>query len=256
MRTNLICFATVVALTAAFVAVNGCAAPPVDASAVDATTEALKRPEGPLPWRERELLAAAWWRWAFELPDATHHPFVDQTGADCMVGQNDRNNPVRFLVGSLDATPVTRRCTIPPMKKLFFPLITYWADNVGVNPPYSAADNQAYVTDSVNAVTGLRLEIDGRVVGAKPSDFASARAATQLTYVVPDTADNFYRALFQIDFSGPVTPPTLGPTFVDGYWISLPPLSAGRHTIHFTASTEKGLSQDVTYELTVAGDHR
>lgn len=43
----------------------------------------------------------------------------------------------------------------------------------------------------------------------------------------------------------------------DGYWIMLPPLSSGNHTVHFTGSfrdTESNdlfFGLDVTYELTV-----
>jgi len=38
----------------------------------------------------------------------------------------------------------------------------------------------------------------------------------------------------------------------DGYWVMLPPLSAGSHTIHFAGGfTSSGFSLDVTYNITV-----
>jgi hypothetical protein len=44
---------------------------------------------------------------------------------------------------------------------------------------------------------------------------------------------------------------TYGPMVTDGYYLMLAPLSAGAHTIHFTASLGGGFHLDVTYHLTV-----
>jgi hypothetical protein len=41
------------------------------------------------------------------------------------------------------------------------------------------------------------------------------------------------------------------PTCDAGYYVFLPPLPPGEHTLHWTASTANGIEQDVTYHLTV-----
>ncbi len=61
--------------------------------------------------------AAMWWQWALSEPKATN-PVIDPNGADCAEGQSGK---VWFLAGS--PTPVTRNCTVPAGKALFFPVI-------------------------------------------------------------------------------------------------------------------------------------
>ena len=41
-----------------------------------------------------------------------------------------------------------------------------------------------------------------------------------------------------------------GPAVTDGYWVTLPPLPPGEHTVHFS-STQGGNTMDVTYHITV-----
>jgi hypothetical protein len=46
---------------------------------------------------------------------------------------------------------------------------------------------------------------------------------------------------------------TYGPMVTDGYYLMVAPLSAGKHTLHFTAGLGAGVPMDVTYHLTVQG---
>src|SRR5437660_12901041 len=65
---------------------------------------------------------AQWWRWAYSFPLAQFPPSQSGEG-DCSLGQS---GPVWFLAGTVGQGPVTRSCTIPTGKALFFPIgITY-----------------------------------------------------------------------------------------------------------------------------------
>ena len=66
------------------------------------------------------VLTGDWWQWALSIP-VSENPLVDQTGSDCNVGQRGR---VWFLAGNLTGQPaVTRKCSLPEDKSLFFPII-------------------------------------------------------------------------------------------------------------------------------------
>jgi len=63
--------------------------------------------------------SARWLQWVFSIPAATN-PAADTTGANCGEGQA---GPVWFLAGTFINTAVTRACTVPAGKALFFPLV-------------------------------------------------------------------------------------------------------------------------------------
>jgi hypothetical protein len=59
-------------------------------------------------------------------------------------------------------------------------------------------------------------------------------------------------------FGVPATPPgQLSPAVADGYWIMLPPLPTGTHTIKFGgAAPAFGFSTAASYTITVVRGHR
>src|SRR5690349_1562093 len=63
--------------------------------------------------------SARWWEWALSIP-AAQNPVLEQNGANCGIGQVGN---VWFLAGSFSGNPVTRACTLPAGKPIFFPLI-------------------------------------------------------------------------------------------------------------------------------------
>jgi len=67
---------------------------------------------------------AQWWRWAYSFPVDQFPPLQSGEG-DCSLGQS---GSVWFLAGTAGQGPVTRSCTIPSGKALFFPIITYLND--------------------------------------------------------------------------------------------------------------------------------
>src|SRR5437899_9663320 len=103
----------------------------------------------------------AWWQWTFSLP-VTASPGFDT--ADCSAGQS---GPVWFLAGAaITSASVTRNCTVPAGKALFFPILTVENDNAGCAesdcPPasYSTADLLAGVNGFLDGVTVLSCTID------------------------------------------------------------------------------------------------
>ena len=79
-------------------------------------------------------MGAKWWKWVLAIP-ASQNPIFDQTGADCGLGQN---GGVWYLAGTTGGA-VTRTCTIPAGKSIFFPIINvnndYPCPDPGFQPP-------------------------------------------------------------------------------------------------------------------------
>lgn len=191
---------------------------------------------------------AAWWKWNYENP-GPKHPLGDTTGADCDVNQPAE---VFYLVGSLGGA-VTRTCTVPKGKALFFPLINVAADNAGVPVADQMTEEQLkeFAGGAMDVVTSIQLELDGKSAGATLADYSEYLGAlTPFSYTVPDTADNFYRKVFGLDFAGKVDS-----AYTRGYWMMIAPPAAGAHTIHLKARAEPPGSDpfelEVTYNLTI-----
>jgi hypothetical protein len=187
--------------------------------------------------------SARWWQWALTIPNP-NNPTLDLTGEKCGVEQS---GPVFFLAGAPVTTAVTRTCTIPAGKVLFFPLITSECSNVEPAPFFGANQEQlsACVKKLIDGVSvpSLKLSIDGAPVG----NLGSYRVQSPLfAYTLP--------ALNQLGAPGGTSPISIA----DGFFVmvQLPP---GQHTLHFEAVIASGpgapFSQNVTYHLKVRGDN-
>ncbi len=206
---------------------------------------------------------AAWTKWLLELP-GPDFPVIDSTGALCAMGQSSGDdggagaNDIFFLANALGGGNVTRSCTIPAGQMIFFPIIWIWADNGDVPAGSQETDQQLQgaISAYLTAVNAIDFEIDGKSYGSTVCDFASYLTVwTQFSYTVPDTPTNICNTL-------PVGCPnwsgSVPKSFVGGYYIMLAPLSAGSHTLHFTANRNAvpslgmpSSAEDVTYNLTV-----
>ncbi len=110
-------------------------------------------------------LARQWMRWGMEQPYTTG-PIADMTGDACAMGQE---GPVWFLAGTYGGA-VTRHCTIPAGKKLYFPLVNRWA----VFPPSYYPNMQsihditpevvAWFDNALINTCSLTLRVDGQDV--------------------------------------------------------------------------------------------
>ena len=172
-----------------------------------------------------------------------HQPVLDMTGANCGVGQS--SGPVFFLAGAATTEPVTRTCTVPAGKVLFFPIIN--AECSTVEPPPFHGDNaqelRTCVAAFVDGVEKSTLEVT--INRKKVRHLDRFRAQSPLFEFIMPAEDNF------LGLPGV----TSGSSVSDGYWLMVKPLSSGNHVIHFegafVAGPGAGFSQDVTYNLTV-----
>ena len=185
-------------------------------------------------------LATSWWQWVFETP-ASENPLTDTTGQFAAVNQSGR---VWFLAGNVGGTTV-RTITVPSGKALFFPIVNVFdvEDAIiagGVKlflVPQPVQVAQTFVSNVIATATGLSCEVDGSPV---PITAANLERSTPFSVRLPD--DNILGAPAGVYY----------PAVDSGYYVLLPPLSAGQHTIHWAGSiTFFPLSLDVTYNITV-----
>ncbi len=188
--------------------------------------------------------SARWWQWLTAIPAATN-PNFDTTGVNCAVGQV---GPVWFLAGTFSSAPpaVTRSCTIPHGKALLFTPLTQ-LDGAGAfdcdpsvpGVPCDLNALRALAAAFVDNPATLKASIDG-----SPVRHLSDHRVQSPIFLTTDPTG----AIFGLP-AGPSTP-----NLADGYWVLLPPLSPGKHTVHFEAVSNAGggsLAIDVTYNLTV-----
>jgi hypothetical protein len=177
--------------------------------------------------------SARWWQWLLSIPTSIN-PNLDTTGANCAQGQED---DVWFHAGAFGGT-VTRTCTIPAGKPIFFPLI----NTVSFKPfgHETLLDLRRLAADFIDTVTVLEATIDGTDV---QNLFSFRVRSPSFTVIVPP------RGL--VPRGQTSVPANTDPIVSDGYWLLLSPLPAGPHVIHFHTETSGGFEVDVTYNLTV-----
>jgi len=198
--------------------------------------------------------AAAWWQYMLSVP-VSQNPLLDDTGANCAVSQTGH---IFFLAGTLGGTAVRTECVIPTGVMLFLPILNSLCTNEP--PPLTPTPDLApCAAFTIDLVTDLAVEIDGAPVGDL-TRFRAAAPAFGLT--LPE--DNLLDLFFGPVPAGSCFPdPDVGACVpwvaaTDGYWVMLPPLPPGEHTLHISAAVhhpEIGLDfvVDVTFApLTVA----
>ena len=180
--------------------------------------------------------SARWWQWLFAIPQPSNPNFAG-VNADCARGQAGN---VWFLGGSFGGE-ARRVCEarIPQGKALFFPLITAVA--YGDKDLNSLRVMAGTLIDLVD-VQKLYCAIDGQKLSI---DFSNFRASSPTFSVLPP-------------IYGSIVPPGLrrGPNpkdtlVADGYWLLVPPLSPGPHSITYGAMTTNGFVVGVSYEFTI-----
>jgi hypothetical protein len=188
---------------------------------------------------------AQWWRWAYSFPLAEFPPL--QSGElDCGLGQS---GPVWFLAGTTGQGPVTRSCTIPAGKAIFFPIISYLNDYPCPDPNFRPPPGETleqFLTEGAEAVIDLVTQLEVVVDGQSMNDLFSYRATSHLFTFIADPS--------LVAFDSCVTG-TEQDGVTDGYWILLRPLPTGPHTIFIHAVLDFGggstFEVQVTYNLTI-----
>lgn len=186
--------------------------------------------------------SARWVQWAYSIPAATN-PLTDATGANCGVEQS---GPVWFLAGTPGGAAVTRACSVPEGKSLFFPIlvVTFGAGVFDCEPTIPGTPCllnllRKSAADSLDSVT-LEVSVDGKQLKRLSDLRVQSR---DLILTLP--ASNLIG----------IPAGTYSPNVADGYFVMLKPLRVGAHTIHligdFTAGPFAGSHIEVTYNLTI-----
>lgn len=178
-----------------------------------------------------------WWRWLIGTP-VDENPF--SANHECAFGASDKNGKVLFLVSDIHSTNTTtiRDCTIPVGKALLFPIYNTECSNVEGDPFFldlTAAHPEECVEKFFDPSFGFR-------------------SVRNLWVTIDGTSlHNLDDYLFQSEIFDVALPPE-GANYLDvnpnacdtpdgcqalaqGYWILLPPLSRGHHTIEIYAET-------------------
>lgn len=197
-------------------------------------------------------LGASWWQWALSFP-AADIPYFNTGGpVDISAGQSGH---VWFLAGANYGLTEPRTGVVPTGTSLFFPLANLINDypcppeyNFEPDPGESLEDflqrtGNEFLDYYFPDPTQLFAEIDG----VELTDLSTYRATSSLFKF---TADPELATFFDPCITG-----TLQDGVAVGYWLLLPPLTPGEHTLHFGYSSPPVL-QDITYVLTVTPGHR
>jgi hypothetical protein len=196
--------------------------------------------------------SAAWWQWALQT-EASINPLLDK--GSCRSGQSGN---VWFLGGTLggDNQAITRECTIPPNKSLYFPLINYFYGAFLNDPPEQRTVEYVRASVACQPATQLKVEIDGVAV-ANPAQYFVKSPVFKVKLPV----DNVFGLKEGV---GPnqALKLILSPSVDQGYYLFLKPLKPGRHTIRWeatiacpseaNAATFNEFKQNNTYHITVS----
>jgi hypothetical protein len=193
-----------------------------------------------------EELVTAWWQWALSKP-ANSNPLFggDPNYSDKQCDGtplSGTSTKTWFLAGTFDGSAVERTCTVPPDRQIFFPVLNVATiADPGETEESLLAQAHAYL-DAVLADPDFSMIVT--VDGTQLQDASIVRADAGLFTGTSPLLHGKYTAV------------------ADGFWVTLPPLSAGEHTIHWEVSAPnvdtdpnttgvEGFFQDNTYHLTV-----
>jgi hypothetical protein len=161
----------------------------------------------------------------------------------------DPNSPVFFLAGDWGGVVRRSGCVAPAGKALFMPIyVGAFQDNGGVPAAMQKSDAQLMASAAVELqpVSQVTFSVDGHSIDLAPYTVTAA----PYQYTLPAEPN-----IFTCQGSPGVTGTYIG--YTSGYFVLLPPLAPGAHTIAFSAkvdmtSTSAAFSLDVSYDpLTV-----
>lgn len=180
--------------------------------------------------------SAKWWQWNLSLP-VDQNPSYDE-GGDCSNGDNGQLGPTWFLTGvNIASGTAVRDCTVPAGKALFFPIINTECSTLEAPPFYGSNEEELRDCAQGFHVGNVYAEIDG--VAVQNLDRYLIESPL-FTFIVPE--NNIWGL-----------PSGTGQSVSNGYFLMLPPLSVGEHTIHFGGTyIDYDFTLDITYNLTVA----
>ena len=206
-----------------------------------------------------EEYTARWWQWMTSIPSAIN-PQDNDGVVDCTLAQQ---GPVWFLAAAQAGVTAERSCTVQENKPLFFPLFNALFTN--------GPGENATVAEKRDALDGVLSDLrpgifaDFGFPGSRACELFVEVDGQTATYSVP--VARVQSPAFYIDTGdGPsgLTPGVIDPEAIsDGFWVMLPALAPGEHTLHFGGRLcqfdnfdDHPLAGpvDITYHLTVGNE--
>lgn len=186
---------------------------------------------------------AAWWTAQYAAPVETNW-IEDLTGERCTEHQS---GDVWMLAGTWwGAGAVSRTCTVPADKHLLIPISNYFDDHPCPDATWGPAEGQSLEDFLIADATALMADTES---GSVEIDETSIDAMDHFvtSSLVTFTADIGWQAL------DPCVTGEEQSAVAAGYYVMVEPLSAGAHTVSFTAASESQAATvvDVSYDLTV-----
>ena len=180
--------------------------------------------------------ANIWWQWTKTMPKQ-ESPVIDRTGLKCHVNQS---GDVWFLAGGYGSSKISRKCTIPEGKHIFFPVINmvYWPNKGAKLSCNSVKESAALNNDKL---LSINVQLDGQKIPEASDYRIESNQCFDLLGLIP--------AKYNV--------PKVYPTATDGYWLMLKPLPIGKHKLKFSAQYNRpdgaygDMAQDIEYEIEV-----
>ena len=170
-------------------------------------------------------LSAEWWQWVQSIPADTN-PLNPEVDADC--DQNQRG-PVWFLAGNQGGAE-ERECTVPKGKSIFFPLLNV----MYFNDP----GEDTSVEDKRFVVDALFSETEPALFNSRACELSCTLDGEPTVYkypIVRSQSPPFRIKFIEDSYFGSYLAGWVDKEIVsDGFWVMLPPLSKGKHVLHFT----------------------
>jgi hypothetical protein len=203
-----------------------------------------------------------WWKWLIGTP-VDENPFSENY--ECAFGASDKNGKVWFLVSDIHSSNTTtvRDCTIPVGRALLFPIYNTECSTVEGDPFFldlAAAHPEECVEKFFDASFGFRTVRNPSVTidGVPLQNLDDYLFQSELfDFTLPPEGDNFLEVA-----ADACDNPDGCQAIAEGYWILLPPLSKGEHTIELYAETWDEQTQTIRryvhtlYELDVIAGER
>jgi hypothetical protein len=172
-----------------------------------------------------------WWKWLISIPKEMN-PALDTTGQFCSVSQPYPN--VWFLAGTFGGS-VTRYCTIPYGKALFFPVINYETSFADESTLRTEKQLEDVCRSEIDDIRDIYASVDGESIDVRKYRVKSESFEVDMP---PNNCLGTLTGLTKIAS--------------DGYWLFIDSLPVGNHLLTSFGSCMSGrIKIGCTYELVI-----